>query len=117
MARVLVVDDEPLIALLLCDWLEELGHEAVGPANTLQAAFGLIESDRINAAVLDLSVRGEATYGVADVLLQRGIPFLFLTGHGPDRVGAPYNRSPVLTKPVDFDAMRDAIARLLDSSS
>jgi CheY-like chemotaxis protein len=117
MARVLVVDDEPLIALLLRDWLEELGHEVTGPANTLQAAFGLIESDPVNAAVLDLSVRGEATYGVADVLLQRGIPFLFLTGHGPDRVAAPYKRVPVLTKPVDFETVRDALARLLESQS
>ncbi len=61
MARVLVLDDEPLIALLLRDWLEELGHETIGPANTVQSALELIGNEPVEAALLDLSVGGDTS--------------------------------------------------------
>jgi CheY-like chemotaxis protein len=70
--RVLILDDEPLIAMLLHDWLEELGYEAIGPANTVAQALAFVENDRLDAAILDVSLHKTDCYPVADVLKARG---------------------------------------------
>ncbi len=113
MSRVLVLDDEPLIAMMLEDWLTELGHETLGPARTIAAALEFVENGAPEAAILDLSINGEASYAVAEKLAARGIPFAFATGHGAARLQAPYNTAPVLGKPFDFDAVNALVARLV----
>jgi len=78
--RVLIVEDESLIAMLAEDFLIELGVTVVGPATTIDGAIAMIETQEIDAAVLDLNIRGERSDRVADALRLRGIPIVCATG-------------------------------------
>ena len=78
-ARVLVVEDEPLLAETLCDLLLGAGCEPVGPAGNVAVALRLIESSRIDAAILDVQLIDEMSFSVAYALRARGIPLMFLT--------------------------------------
>ena len=77
--RVLVVEDETLLAETLCDLLLDAGCEPVGPAASVAIALGLIESSRIDAAILDIRLMDEMSFSVAYALRARGIPLMFLT--------------------------------------
>ena len=114
MARILVVDDEPLISLLVEEWLTELGYE-IGPANSVPSALGLIDRTTFDAAILDVSLRNEESYSVADALRGRGIPFVFATGHGANGVEVRFEGIRILSKPFDFEEVKDMIAKLLDN--
>jgi CheY-like chemotaxis protein len=111
MSRVLVLDDEPLIAMMLEDWLAELGHAVVGPAHNLPAAAKLVEAGGIDAAFLDLNIGSGNSYAVAEALAAQSVPFAFITGHG-GAVQAAFADAPVLAKPFDFEAVKRAIAKL-----
>lgn len=80
--RVLIVEDESLIAMLAEDFLIELGVTVIGPATTIDGALAMIETQEIDAAVLDLNIRGERSDRVADALRLRGIPIVCATGYG-----------------------------------
>ncbi len=82
MARVLIVDDEPLIAMLAQDWLEDLGHQTVGPAHDLKTALTLA-MEPLDAAILDVSLGADKSYEVARRLRAQDVPFAFATGHAP----------------------------------
>ncbi len=88
--RVLVVEDEALIGMLIEDALEDLGHEIVGPVGSLDEALELAAHEPLDFAILDVNIRGGYSYPVADVLLQRGLPMLMTTGYDasvlPDRI-------------------------------
>ena len=113
MSRVLVLDDEPLIAMMLEDWLSELGHETIGPARTIAAALEFVQNGALDAAILDLSINGERSYAVADALLTLRVPFAFATGHGTAQLQAPYDVAPMLGKPFDFAAVKAIVAKLV----
>lgn len=110
---VLIVDDEPLIALLVADWLDELGYEVVGPAKDVGQALALIKTGNLSAAILDLSLRGEDSYSVADALLQRKIPFAFGTGRDEAAIEARFAHVPVLSKPYDLNRLKATVTKLL----
>jgi CheY-like chemotaxis protein len=97
--RVLVAEDESLIALLLEDMLAELGYECVGPASTLDDALLLAKQGEIEAAILDVDLRGQKTYPVADLLTERGIPVMFATGYDIGDLEDRFTGIPVLQKP------------------
>ena len=80
--RVLIVEDESLIAMLAEDFLIELGATVIGPATSIDDAIALIATQEIDAAVLDLNIRGERSDRVADALRLRGIPIVCATGYG-----------------------------------
>ena len=111
MTRILVIEDEPLIAFLLVDWLRELGYEPTGPASTVAKALDLIVSSTPHAAIVDVSLNGESCHPVAEALRERDIPFVFATGHA-EALGAPYAGTPILPKPFDFQAVKEALAGL-----
>jgi len=113
MPRILVVEDEPLIAMLVVDWLAELAYEAAGPAQTVADALALIGGERLDGAILDVSLEGHDSFAVADALRARGIPFAFATGHGAGRVAERFQDLPTLTKPYDFERVREAVATML----
>jgi DNA-binding response OmpR family regulator len=113
MPRILVVEDEPLIAMLVEDWLAELAHEMVGPAATAQGALALIETGPIDAAILDVSLDGHDSFAVAAVLRERAIPFAFASGHAGDRIEDRFKGVPTLTKPYDFERVKNLLATLL----
>ena len=114
MARILVLDDEPLISLMVQAWLTELGHETVGPASSVGGALGLIDGAPLDGAILDVSLGDEECYCVADALRDRGVPFAFATGHSHIGVAARFRDALVLPKPFDFEAVKAMVTKLVD---
>ena len=113
MARVLVLEDEPLIAMMMEDWLRELGHQPIGPVESVAEALLLVESIQLDAALLDLVVAGETSHRVADRLRADQVPFAFVTGHGSVQGPEASRNTPILAKPFDFAAFSEAVAGLL----
>jgi len=110
--RVLVVEDEALIALQLEDMLTELGCAVIGPASRVRQALELLDGEPVEAAVLDLNIAGELVYPVADTLGNRGLPYIFVTGYGTSGLVEPYRSRVVLEKPF---ARRELLQALLDT--
>jgi CheY-like chemotaxis protein len=97
--RILIVEDEAMIALLIQDVLEEIGSVVIGPASRIPAALDLIAAEAIDLAVLDLNLAGQSVYPVAEVLAERGIPFVFITGYGQVSIDERWRNRPSLPKP------------------
>jgi CheY-like chemotaxis protein len=112
MARILIVDDEPLITEMMEEWLSELGHVVVGPAHNLARALELAQSD-VDAAIVDVSLGKDNSYPLADALIARGLPFALATGYGRDGVEPKYREQATLNKPFEFAMFRGAIDRLI----
>lgn len=109
--RVLVVEDEPLLAMLLEENLIELGHELAGSAATVPQALSMLDLEEIDCALLDFSLGHETTsVAVAQRLRSAGKPFYFLTGH-LSLDGAPEvpSDAPMLTKPVSLGQLEGAL--------
>jgi CheY-like chemotaxis protein len=112
--RILIVEDEPIVALALQDMLEDLGYEVVGPAFRETAALTLAASETIDAAILDVNMGDGDSYGVARRLRGRGIPYLFATGYGREGLEAGHEDIPVLQKPYRDAQVEAALRGLLD---
>lgn len=97
--RVLVVEDEMLIALEIEESLRSLGCVVVGPVGKLDAALRLAREEELDAAILDVTIRGGDVFPVAEELLARGIPFVLASGYGDWALPAPFRDRPRLTKP------------------
>jgi len=111
-ARILIVEDEALIAMLLEEMLTDLGYELAGTAATLAQALELAEATELEGAILDLSLGGEKSLPVADVLAARGIPYMFASGYGRSGLEEPYASRALLRKPFDFDELEAALKAL-----
>jgi DNA-binding LytR/AlgR family response regulator len=100
---ILVVEDEYLVAADLTASLEALGAEVLGPAASVNQALSLVENhgSRLDGAVLDINLRDERVYPVADVLTARGVPFVFTTGYDAISLPASYAYAPRCEKPVE----------------
>ena len=108
--RILIVEDEPLIAMMLEDFLEALGRELVGTADSVGDALALVEQGGIDAAILDINLRaGEQSWPVADALAAAGIPFILSTGAGGDSIPEAWRGRPTLSKPFTMDAVEKAL--------
>jgi DNA-binding response OmpR family regulator len=116
MVRILVVEDEVLIAMMLGDWLTEMGHELVGPAHTVAEALKLIESSAPAAALIDVNLHGEKSDAIADVLAARNVPMAFATGMSSDAISERFSNSLALAKPYDYEAIRNVVEKLLSRS-
>jgi CheY-like chemotaxis protein len=111
MRRILVLDDEPLIAMMMEEWLAELGCETVGPANSVAKAVDLIGGNELEGAILDVTLGNENCYSVADLLNSKNVPFAFATGAGPGGIDARYRGALFLSKPFDFAAIKGVVDR------
>jgi len=111
--RVLVVEDEVLVAWLLEDMLADLGCAVVGPATSVNQALAMIDAEAIDVAVLDVNLNGQLSYPIADALAARGVPFVFSTGYDKDRMLDGYKTFPVLQKPFHQSELSDILAKLL----
>ena len=112
--RVLIVEDESLVALQLEDMLLELGCFVVGPAMRLRTAGELLDAGvAIDCAVLDVNVCGELVYPIADRLDELGIPFVFATGYGRKGVDERWTDVPVLQKPYTCEEIGQSLALCL----
>ena len=111
--KVLVVEDEMIVAWLLEDMLVDLGCTIVGPATSVNQALAMIDAEAFDAAVLDVNLDGQMSYPVADALTARGMPFVFSTGYDKDTLRDGYRTFPVLQKPFHRSELGDALAKLL----
>ena len=111
--RILVVEDEYLIAIEMERWLQEAGAEVAGPVPDTKRALALIEMEPLDAAVLDVHLNGEPVYPVADRLTERGVPYLFATGEIRIAEGSDYRSHAVLGKPVLDSELLQAVGRLI----
>jgi len=111
--RILLVEDEMVVAMLLEDMLDEIGFEVVATASREMEAVAAIEAHPIDAAILDVNLDGKRSYGIADALIARGIPFLFSTGYGEMALEPKYRQQKVLTKPFRMEELACALGSLL----
>lgn len=110
--RVLVVEDESMIAMLIEDSLCELGHEVVAIASRMQEALDIARKGQFDIAIIDVNLDGEPSYPVADVLAERNIPFIFATGYGSKGLDTGYSKIPLLTKPFLDSELETALVQI-----
>jgi CheY-like chemotaxis protein len=110
--RILIVEDDALIAMLLEDMLMELGHDIVAVAARLPQALEMVDSLEFDAAILDLSLAGQNSYPVADALEVKNIPYLFATGYGAGAIDGAYADRQTLKKPYQMDDLEKALSAL-----
>ena len=115
--RVLVIEDETLLSMLLEDMLSELGCVIAGSASTVASALKAVDATAAGAAVLDLNLGGEKSDAVAEQLAARGVPFVVATGYGDDRVPDPWRNRPILQKPFGQEQLARALTRAIENQS
>jgi DNA-binding response OmpR family regulator len=111
--RLLLVEDELMVAMALEDALVDAGLVIVGPVARVSRAVALAREQPVDVALLDINLAGERVFPVADVLAAKGVPFLFLTGYSKSSLPAEYNSRPVLSKPCDMQMLLSEIGRAL----
>ena len=111
--RVLVMEDEMLMAWALEDLLADLGCIVVGPAARVDKALALLQAEAVDLAMLDVNLSGQRSYAVADALAAKGVPFVFLSGYTRDSLPGCYHARPMLQKPFRPSELGDALAKLL----
>jgi CheY-like chemotaxis protein len=115
--RVLVIEDESLVAMLLETILEDMGCTVVGPESNIDD--GLIAATTeasLDAALLDVNVAGREVFPVADALRARGVPFVFSTGYGEAGLPEHWRGNPTIQKPFTEGAIRDALMKAMNIS-
>ena len=115
--KVLVVEDEMIIAMLIEDMLDEFGCKLVGPATNVPRALELIAKESIDVAVLDLNLDGKDTYAIADALQRKNVPFIFATGYGSAGLRQEYGNRPVLQKPFQARDLSTALTEALNGTN
>jgi CheY-like chemotaxis protein len=110
--RVLVVEDEILIGMLLEDMLGDLGYTVAATAARVDEGVKLAREVEVDFAILDVNLNGQDVYPVAEVLANRGIPFVFATGYGEHGLPAAYQHRPTLQKPFQQDTLEQKLADL-----
>ena len=111
--QILIVEDEPLIAMMLEDFLEVLDKTSAGTVDTVAGALARVADGGIDAAILDVNLRGgEKSTPIAEALAARDIPFIFATGGSDDSVDAQFRDRPVLQKPFTMDGVAKALEAL-----
>ena len=107
--RVLVVEDELMIRMLLEGMLEDLGHTVAGQAGTIDDAIALAGQAEFDVALLDVNVNGKPITPVVEILIARGLPFIFASGYGQRGVPEAYKTRPALQKPFQIEALGQAL--------
>jgi CheY-like chemotaxis protein len=115
--RLLVIEDEPLVALDLVAGLEEAGAEIVGSAGTVEEALQLIGSAPMDAVLLDANLRGRPVDDLAAALTRKNVPFVFVTGYGQESLPRSFSSAPMLAKPFSRDQLLRAVAPLVQPSA
>lgn len=111
--RILVLEDELFIAMTTQDTLEAGGYEVVGPCSTVEGALELLSCEALDAAVLDVNIRNETSYDVAEKLDELGIPWCVTTGYAPGDLGPSFERALILVKPVLSEELLETVASLV----
>lgn len=109
--RILVVEDESLVAMLLETILEDMGCVPVGPASTIDEGLERAAEGGLDAALLDVNVGGRQIFPVAQALKDAGVPFVFSTGYGEGGLPDEWRGQPTIQKPFTEGAVRDALMK------
>ena len=116
--RVLIVEDESLVAMLLETILEDMGCVPIGPVGTIDEALDILAQDTaLDIALLDVNVAGREVFPVAEALSKKGVPFVFSTGYGEGGLGDAWRGHPTVQKPFTEAAIRDALRKALGIKS
>lgn len=113
--RVAVVEDEALVAMVMCDMLHDLGYSVVGPFSNTSEAMAAAKSGRMDAAILDVNLGNELVYEFADALDRSAIPFIFVTGYSTEDVENRFRNVPVFQKPIERQTLQSIFS--LDRAS
>ena len=111
--RVLVVEDEMMVLMMIEDMLADLGCESVTAAATTDQAIALINAQFFDAAMLDINLNGTRSHSIADALVARGVPFIFSTGYSGHNMMDGYRDRPMLKKPFNFEELAAILTRFL----
>ncbi len=111
-ARILVVEDDSLLAMLIQDMLSDLGYEIVGVASTLSEGKQMAAGMAFDIAILDVSLHGEKAFPIAQLLEDRQIPFVFSSGYAQEDMEPEYSGRPLLRKPYQLDELEQILAAL-----
>lgn len=117
LSRVMLVEDEPIVALDLENTLLSAGYFVVGPAATVDSALVLLDKFQPNAVIMDLKLRGEMAGRLADAFAAAGVPFGFITGQGVDVIPPAYRDRPRLAKPYTHEAVLRMVRGLLEDQA
>ncbi len=109
--RVLLVEDEALVAMMIQETLIEFGFQVLGPVSTASEALAAARERSIDAAVLDINLGDGLVYTVAEILAERGVPFVFVTGYDADSVDARFTGIPILQKPIERESLQRIFAQ------
>jgi CheY-like chemotaxis protein len=110
--RVLIVEDDVMIRMLIEDMLSDLGFAVAAQASKVHEALAALNSTAIDVAILDVNLSGETTGPVAEALAARGTPFVFATGYGEHGLPEQFRDRPLLKKPFQIDSLK----RMLDTA-
>ena len=112
--RILVVEDSPVVGPFTAELLADLGCEVVGPAPNMAAARELAESDGpIDAAMMDVHIRGDVVFALCEVLAARGVPFVLTSGYADWQMPDKWDDRPRLQKPYTIDQVEEMLASLI----
>jgi DNA-binding response OmpR family regulator len=112
--RILVAEDEYLIARHMRTLLHRIGGDVVGPVSNLDQAIALARTERLTAAILDIKLADDRpVYPLADLLAERGVPFLFVSGYSPEDIPRRYRNVQLIVKPAELRAFQAAVDALL----
>jgi CheY-like chemotaxis protein len=114
--RILVVEDEMIVALFIEDLLDELGHKVAGVIPRLEEAMARAADGTFDLAILDVHLAGKEVFPFADDLVRQGIPFVFATGYGERGIPERFRGCPTLQKPFRPDELADMITKLTATS-
>lgn len=115
--RVLVVEDEPMIRLLLDDMLTDLGYTMAAEAGRLDEALAVAKDGEFDLAILDVNLNGQPISPVVDVLTARGVPFVFVSGYARRGIPQEHSTIPLLQKPFQADGLARALAAVAPKSA
>jgi CheY-like chemotaxis protein len=106
---ILIVEDEPLISMMLEDFLDSLGHRIAGTCESVPEAMTRVNEGGFDVAILDVNLKGERIWPVADRLIEMGVPYVLATGGHIEPPPAAHAGAPVLSKPFTIDAIEPAL--------
>ena len=113
---ILIVEDEPLIAMMLEDFIQSLGHRVSGNCDSVRTALKEVEKGDFDLAILDVNLKGESVWPVAAALRGRGTPFVLATGGHVDPPPAEFANVPTIEKPYTIDRVTPIIEAVLASA-
>ena len=114
---ILVVEDSPVVGPFTAELLSDLGCTVIGPAPNMAAARELLDGDtRIDAAMMDVHIRGERVFPLCDALEAKGVPFVLTSGYADWQMPDKWEHRPRLAKPYTIEQVEEALAALLDSA-